>query len=232
MPTIALNSHEHRQLRVLPPGNFDYLANVHMLPLVLQECGHAGLEYPVVFAKKEEPGQFQLVALFGLGTGENLFVRDGQWEGLYVPAIIHHIPFKLIQDSEKPDQMILGLDTDDERVQEADGEVLFDEAGNETEYLQSRKDLLSEYYEHDRFTRDFIATLNDLDLLMPVDMAVAVNDQRLDVTGVHKIDEGKLNELPDEKFLELRKRGVLPFIYAQMLSLNQFHRLAQMKAAI
>jgi hypothetical protein len=231
MPVIALNNRDHKKLRVSPPGKFDYLANAHMLPLVLQEAGHAGVEYPVVFVSKGDTGQLQLVALFGLAPGENLFVHDGQWHGLYMPAILHHIPFKIITDGMQPTNMILGIDTDSELVQESEGEMLFDDDGNETEYLRARKDLLGEYFEHERFTRNAISTLQDLDLFKSADVTVTARDQNIDIGGLLTIDEAKLNALPEEKFLEFRKRGLLPFIYAQMLSINQFHRLGRLKAA-
>jgi len=231
MPIIALNNQEHKQLRVRPPSSFEYLANVHMLPLVIPECGHAGNDYPVVFIKKEETEQFQPVAIFGLAPGENLFVNEGQWQGLYMPAIIQHDPFKLIGDSKNPDQLIIGLDMDSELVQESEGEALFDDAGNETDYLKKRNESLGQYFQQDRLTRTSIAALNDLELLDASDLTVTLMGQDINIAGLYTVNEAKLDELPDEKFNELRKRGLLPLIYAQLLSMNQFHRLARLKTA-
>lgn len=231
MPIIALNNHEHKQLRVRPPDNFSYLANAHMLPLVMQECAQAGCEYPVVFVKDKATGQFKLVAIFGLTEGENLFVNDGQWQGLYMPAIVQNNPFKLITDSSNPDQLIVGLDTDSGLVQESDGEALFDDAGNETDYLKNRKFSLAQYVEHERTTRTAIEALTDVELLAARDLTITVKGQETRIGGLYTVDEAKLNELSDEKFNELRQRGFLPWIYAQLFSLNQVHRLARFQAA-
>lgn len=231
MPIIALNNQEHKRLRVRPPSTFEYLANAHMLPLVVQECGHAGSDYPVLFVKNEEDGQFQLVALLGLSPGENLFVVDGQWHGLYMPAIIQNDPFKVITDQRNPDKLMIGLDTDSELVQETEGEALFDESGNETDYLKSRKDSLVQYFQDNRLTRAFGAVLAKLDLLITRDLIVRVGDHEINIAGLHTVDETRLSELPDENFNELRERGFLPAIYAQLFSLNQVHRLVRIRMA-
>ncbi len=231
MPVIALNNRDHRRLRVRAPENFKYLDNVHMLPLVAQECGHAGNEFPVAFVKNSETGRLQLVAITGLQEGENLFVSKGQWQGMYLPAIIQIEPFKLITDAYKPNQLVAGLDTDSERVQESDGEALFDDAGNETEFLQRVKNSLGLYFQNQRYTLDFVAALADLELLVARDWSVRIGEQNTSISGLHTIDEERLNKLADEQFAELRKRGYLAAIYAQMLSLNQVHRLARIKAA-
>ena len=231
MPVIALNNRDHRQLRVSSPESFEYLENVHMLPLVAQECGHAGNEFPVAFVKQAGTDRLQLVAIFGLREGENLFVSDGKWQGMYMPAIIQIEPFKLVNDAYRPDQLVAGLDTDSERVQESIGEALFDDAGNETEFLQRVKDSLARYYQNQRYTLDFVAALTEHDLLVARDLSVRVGEQTTDISGLHIIDEERLNGLSEEKFAGLRKRGFLAAIYAQMLSMNQVHRLAKLKAA-
>lgn len=231
MPVVVLNNRDHNQLRVRPPGNFDYLANVHMLPLVFQECGHAGNEYPVVFTKKEGTDQLQLVAIFSLSPARNLFVRDGKWEGLYLPAIIQNVPFKLTNDPQEPSHMILGLDVDSELVSETEGESLFDESGNETEFLQAMKTSMRNYYEQDQMTQAATKYLTELDLLTESDLTVVVGDKKVRVDGVYTTDIVKLRELPTEKFIELRDKDLLPLLYAQIFSINQFHRLARYEAA-
>jgi hypothetical protein len=231
MPIVALDSKEHKNLKVRRPSTYEDLAKIHMLPLVVHECTHAASDYPVVFVKNEETNQFQLVALFGLSPGENLFVSDGKWNALYLPAVIQNNPFRLIPDEEKPDQIDFGLDTDSDLVQETEGEALFDDDGNETDYLQERKESLYKYLEHDRITRAFVSLLSELKLLRGRDLTVNVNGKTINIAGIYTVDEAKLNELPDEKFDDLRKRGFLPVIYAHVFSLNQVRRLAKYRAA-
>ena len=230
MPIIALNYQEHAALRVRSPATSPYLATSHMLPVVVHECAHAGTDSPVVFVKNAETGQFQLVALYGLSPDENLFVSDGDWRALYLPAVIRNNPFKLIADSEDPQRMLIGLDTDSELVQETEGEALFDEDGNETDFLVARKNALRDYYEHDRITRSFIALLSEFELLAARELKVNVDGQRIAIDGLYMVDEAKLDGLAEEKFGELRKRGFLAVIYAHLASLNQVRRLASLRA--
>ena len=231
MPVIALNNTEHRQLRVSPAESFKHLNSVHMLPLLAQECGHAGNDFPVAFVKEEKSGWFRLVAVLGLQEGENLFVEGDKWQGMYMPAIVQIEPFKLINDAHRPEQLIAGLDTDSERVQETHGEALFDEAGNETEFFQRVKTMLGQYFQNQRYTLKFVSDLAEFDLLVARELSVTIGGQSTSISGLHVIDEERLNALPDQQFAELRKRGYLAAIYAQMLSLNQVHRLARIKTA-
>ena len=231
MPVVILNNRDHNPLRVKPHDSFEFLSDVHMLPLVFQECGHAGNEYPVVFTKREGTDELRLVAIFGLSAGHHLFVNDGQWQGLYMPAVIQNVPFKLVNDSEDPNHLVLGLDTDSDLVSDSEGEALFTETGGETEYLQARKEAVGNYYEQDQMTRAAIKVLTDLELLTPADLTVAVGDQHVRIDGVYTTDIVKLKELPEEKFMELRDKDLLPLLYAQIFSVNQFHRLARYSAA-
>lgn len=231
MPVVVLNNRDHNQLRVRPPTNFDYLSSAHMLPLVFPECGHAANEFPVVFAKSDGTEQLQLVALFSLSPGQNRFVKEGKWDGLYLPAIIPNMPFKLTNDPQQPSNMILGLDTDSELVSESEGEALFDDAGNETEFLQAKKKTVGYYYEQDQMTQAATRVLKEMDLLVDCDLTVAAGDKNIRIDGVYTTDIVKLKELPEDKFIELRDKDLLPLLYAQIFSINQFHRLARLETA-
>lgn len=227
MPIAIVNNQDHSHMRVRPPADFKFLSDVHMLPLVLQECGHAGNEYPVVFTKKEGSKRLQLVAVFSLSAGRNAFVTEGMWHGLYLPAIVQNLPFKLVNDMQDSSQLVLGVDTASELVSESEGERLFDDAGDETEYLQRVKESLGTYYEHDRITQAAIEVLEELELLVEAQLTVTVGDQSVGVNGVYTTDIVKLKELDDDKFNDLRDKDILPLLYAQIFSINQFHRLAR-----
>lgn len=231
MPIVILNNRDHNHLRIRPPASFEFLSDVHMLPLVFQECGHAGNDYPVVFTKKQGTDELQLVAIFGIEPGKNLFVNDGLWQGLYMPAIIQNMPFKLVNDSQDPGRLVLGLDTDNELVSETEGNALFNETGGETEFLQAVTKSVGNYYEQDQITKAAIKVLTELEVLTDCDLTVAAGDTNVHIDGVYTTDIVKLRELPKEKFIELRDKDLLPLLYAQIFSINQFHRLSRYAAA-
>jgi hypothetical protein len=60
-------------------------------------------------------------------------------------------------------------------------------------------------------------------------MRIASGDRTRNVTGCFVVNEEKLNAFDDATFLELRRRGYLPAIYAHLMSLPQIERLVQMR---
>lgn len=230
MAIVALNKDEHRELRIRPMASFELVEDAHMLPVTAYEIMHIGADCPVVFVKNEETGQFRLVAVLGLEAGENLYVRDGKWRAMFVPGVIHHNPFRLIPDPGEPERVTVGLDTESMQLQEQEGERLFDDSGEETGFLQSRKKALAEYLEHEQLTEQVVAYLAQQELLAPRDLRVTVNDDEINVAGMYTVDEEKLAALSNDEFGELRKRGLLPVIYGHLASLNQVRRLARYRS--
>jgi hypothetical protein len=49
------------------------------------------------------------------------------------------------------------------------------------------------------------------------------------IGGIYTIDEEKLNALTDEDYLDLRKQGMIPLIYAHLSSLQQLRRISEMQ---
>jgi hypothetical protein len=66
-------------------------------------------------------------------------------------------------------------------------------------------------------------------LLTPLNMKVNAGDQVRNITGCYVINEERLNNFSDAKFLEVRQKGYLPAIYAHLISLAQIERLAGLK---
>ncbi|MDA0690151.1 MAG: SapC family protein, partial [Proteobacteria bacterium] len=50
--------------------------------------------------------------------------------------------------------------------------------------------------------------------------------QRYNIEGIYTVDEEKFNALSDEDFLELRRQGLIPLIYAHLSSLQQLRRIS------
>ena len=66
-------------------------------------------------------------------------------------------------------------------------------------------------------------------LLVEQTLNLEINGQKRQLSGIHLIDEKKLNALSDEDFLAMKKRGYLSPIYAHLLSMQQFNQLAKLK---
>ncbi|TRX55674.1 SapC family protein [Thalassomonas sp. M1454] len=227
-----LNKTAHANTKIKALKNFEHAAGQHLAPVVVHEFSRAAAEFPVVFVKNAETGVYQAVALFGVKPGENLYTATEKWEGTYAPASVTQFPLALVPESAENDKFMVVIATETAVVNEEEGNALFDENGEETEYLAKRKEALGTYYEHAHITRAFTKELADKDLLVQQNLDINVGEEKIGINGIYLVDEKKLNELSDEDYLALRKRGFLAPIYAHLNSMHQMHRLIQKKAAL
>jgi hypothetical protein len=230
MSIIALNNTEHQALKIDPRYVLKYMAEVHMVPVIVHECAFVGSDAPVVFVKNQDTGQFQMVVLYGLEPGENVFARNGEWNALSLPLVVQCMPLKLLSDGDDSDRMMIGIDDTSPFINGEEGEVLFDANGEETDFLKSRKELLGQYFEGGRVTQAFIDLLSELNLLAKQDIKINADGEKIDIAGLYSVDEGKLRELSTEDFEKIRTSGFLPVVYAQLMSMNQIRRLTRLRA--
>ena len=134
-----LNNELHRNIKIKTNRDVSDLKEQSILPLVLGEFSHAAIEFPICFIKNNQNDEIQVVALMGIESKENLFVKDGAWDSAYMPARYTHRPFGLLQNPDDNSNFGIALDFDSDLVTEDDGIALFDEEGNETEFLQKQK---------------------------------------------------------------------------------------------
>lgn len=215
----------HSQVKLKLNNNFEHVAQHHITPVIVHEIGNAAADLPVAFVKNSETSDYICVALLGLKDGENLLVEDGRWVGAFIPAGYTHYPLSLVPHPDDQSKYSLTIDMASDTISETEGEALFNEDGSESEYLQKRRKSLENYYQCAVATREFIRTLNELELLHEQGFSFDVDGDKRSVTGIHIVDEAKFNALPDETILELRKKGYLGAIYAHMMSLKQTQRL-------
>ncbi len=227
---VPLVAEEHADLKVNQTAEFSHLKDQHILPLVAHEFVATSSDVPVVFVKNGESGQLQPMAMYGIKPGDNLIIGDdGTWTAHYIPGIVMTYPFRLVPGGQDQNQMALAIDEESNWVSKDQGNAIFNADGSETEYLTKRKEALTTYFEHAQITQGFVQILSDLDLFIERGLTVDVNGDQVNLNGLFFIDENKLNELPDEKFNDLRKRGFLPAIYAHMISVSQIRRLGRLK---
>jgi len=222
-----LDPAKHSDLKIVP-SDYTHIAEQHIVPVTLHEIGRAATEYPIVFVKNSDTGEFQSVAMLGLKPGQNLSVKDGKWLGLYIPAVIRDYPLGLVLNPDVKDKVWIGIREQSKDVSTSEGQALF-EAEKETPFLEARKQELISHYEQDQATRGILGFLAEQGLLVSQTLTVDVAGEKRNINGLYLIDEQKLNQLSDEAFLELKKRGILGPIFGHLGSLNQVNRLARME---
>jgi len=227
----ALDKSAHQKVKVGQDLTFSHVKSSHVLPLVLHEIVPASQSFPILFVKDQNTGQFKTVALAGLRPGENLFAGKESWGGDYIPMQVRTYPFVLIKNPENEDEAVLCIDEDSDMVGESSGEALFGEDGEQTEFLKGRSQAVVDVAQRFHVTEQFIDYLVSKNLLTQKKLTVQVSEDEepYDLTGFYVIDEEKLNQLPDEDFLEMRKKGVLPAIYAALMSSMRVQNLVRIK---
>lgn len=227
---VPLRSDVHGKLKIRELGTFEHVKGAHMVPVTAHEFARLGAEYPIVFVKNSETDQFQSVALLGLKVGENLFVDGDKWKGVFVPGSIRNHPFVLAPAGEKKEQLMVGLIENSPLVSEEEGNALFSDAGEESEYLKAKKENLVGYLESEQMTKAFVNVLAEKELLTSQNVTVNAGGEKINLSGIYIVDEKKLSEMSEEDFADFHKRGFLPPLYAQLGSMHQFSRLAKMQA--
>ncbi len=222
---VVLSSETHAGLRLQSGNDFRFATGSNSVPLTAAEFGQACHEYPIVFVQDKET--INPVAILGLKDKQNLFVDEkGYWNANYVPAYVRRYPFILGTKEDNPSEFTLCIDEAHTGFNRDQGERLFLEDGEQSDFLKKVVTLVQEYQTHSRLSADFAKRLLDWDLLQPLQANVEMRTgDKLSLTGFMAVDEKKLRALSAERLAELMQQDGLGVIYYHLLSLNNFARL-------
>lgn len=242
---IAVNPSYHQHTLIDPKLVEQDASELHLVPAVLNEFQKLVVQYPIVFSKKEDSGQFTCSALLGLEEGENLFWEKGQWQGIYVPLQVARQPFFLGNDSSNTDpneqqKFILCMNPEHPSViaqesgqitpEATELQALFDDNRQPTPYLQQQQSLLEQLLYGEQITDIFIAQVLKLELLTPLALDITFADKSSQkVTGLYTIDEEKLASLDDRALISLHQQHLLSPIYTVIASMGQIYSLVDKK---
>jgi len=210
-----------------PAGAFAFAATARAVPVVLTELTTAMRDHPIVFSSKENP---MPLAVLGLIEDDNLLVdENGEWErGRYVPGYIRRYPFALASERESADpanqRMALIVDSAYEGLSDSVPEEkrFFDDNGP-TAALQQAMDFCQNYERDRAQTAQFAELIAQYDILSEqFGQYTPPGESAQPFARYVSVDENKLKALPNDKFLELREKGVLPFLYAQLMSMGNW----------
>jgi hypothetical protein len=225
---IPLDKDKHSNVKVVPKVDFAYAAKTHLAAATIREFAQLSGSMPLVFIKDPNTKNVHSVAMLGLEQGNNLFYHDDKWQGPHVPLNIQRYPFDIRPDGDK-----LGVFIDENSdmlsKEGEEGEALFTEAGEATEFLKSRQQFLAELANSEVQNQRFIKQLGELNLLEEIQIRITYRSgQNRNVTGILSVNEKRLLELDDDKVLALHKAGYLGAAYSMMLSLGQLNRLVEL----
>ncbi|NOX82520.1 MAG: SapC family protein [Alphaproteobacteria bacterium] len=209
--------------------NFSYCAKARAIPITVSEIMIAMKDYPIIFLNRENPAP---LAVMGIVDEVNLFVdEDGKWEtDKYIPGYVRRYPFGVASE-DSGERLAIVIDTAYEGLKEGGEFPLFENDEPSASTQQAIE--FCKAFEQDRIaTNGFGERLNQLELIQGQSAQFTPQgaEEQKTFAEYFGVDEKKLQELSDEQFLELRKAGILPLIYAMMISMSNWRILLQRRA--
>ncbi len=224
---IPLDAKKHADLALKENFGFGFAKEVNAVPVNMVEMPQVCHYYPIAFSPDESGSP---VAILGLRDNENLFVnKDGSWiSNVYIPAYVRRYPF-IFSEVPNSDQLTLCIDGNP-AVSEKNGKRLFfDKDGAPTQLANDALEFCKSYHAAAQQTLAFASELSKSGLLVEKEAQINIEGNRkINFSGFRVIDEEKLSELDDSIFLEWRKKGWLPILYAHLFSGAQWARLSQL----
>lgn len=217
--------------RIKPLTSFAFAKDLAMVRMLAGEAAQVALNCPIVFL--EENGSVAPLVMLGLKKGENLFVTEqGQWIAAYVPALLRRYPF-FMGEASGSNGKALSLLVEEECLSTEEGEPLFGPRDDEPTGPAARAiRFLTEIAIEEARTVTLTKALAAQGLFEPLPLQVTRGTEApVNLSGLQKISEARLNALSDDVFLEFRRSGALALAYAHLISLGQFARLQALATA-
>jgi hypothetical protein len=204
------------------------------LPLTYTEFALACRDYPIAFVSSDGGRNFVAMAVLGMENQQNLFVMpDDGWDpGVYLPAYVRRYPFCMtrvtVDGKEQPERIACV----EKRAINDKGEALYNAKGEPLPAWEERRKLLFEYEADLVRSDEMTRTLASLGLLETFTMQAVPNEgEPLAMTGMYRVAEQKLAELAPDTLKDLVQKGILARVYAHLISLGNFGRLLDRRAA-
>ncbi|MCK8043604.1 SapC family protein [Shewanella sp. 1CM18E] len=230
---VPLNFEHHLQMRINDSKDFSRFSDQHLIPVVFHEFHHLASEFPLVFVKNTETGQFIPVAMMGIKPDLNLYCQTPNWPASVYPKGFNNAPLSLVKTDNDGANVLVCVDTDSPLISsvENQGNRLFNDNKEQSDFLKKRTEALLDIAALNEQTTNVCQLLASKSLFTAKQLTVKLlnSKQPININGVYVIDEQALNQLSDEDFLSLKANGLLPLIYAHLVSLQQISRLIELQ---
>ena len=224
---IPLDGKAHKDLGLKEGFGLKFTKDVNAVPINMIEMPQICHFYPIGFSPDESATP---VAIVGLRDNENLYLNDkDQWEeDTYIPAYIRRYPF-IFSEMPEQDQLSLCIDLNKDIVESKGKQPFFDKEGKPTPLSQNALEFCKSYHAAAQQTVAFGQEIAKSGILVERQAEINIGEgKRINFAGFRIIDEKKLAELDEKIFLDWRKKGYLPFLYAHLFSGAQWQKLTRL----
>ena len=222
-----LDAQRHANLALKKDFGLNFTKDVNAVPITMIEMPQICHAYPIAFSPDANATP---VAILGLRDNENLFINTkGEWiSDLYIPSYIRRYPF-IFSEAQGGDQLTLCVEINKTVTEENGDQKFFDAAGQATALSKNALEFCKSYHAAAQQTIIFGKALHEAGLLAERSAEIMTpNGQKINFSGFRIVDEEKLAKLDEKTFLDLRNKGLLPFLYAHLFSGAQWPRLTRL----
>ncbi|MBX9813593.1 MAG: SapC family protein, partial [Sphingomonas sp.] len=224
-----LSSQVHGDFRTKRMDRAPFLVGAHAIPVTVDEFPLVQRFMPIVFSSGDEPVP---LALMGLNEGVNVFIdAEGKLieQNFYVPAYVRRYPFLLARLTPDAQELSLCFDPSYEGVGAFDeGDALF-EGGEPSELTKNILQFNEMFEQAGMRTQQFMVELKETGLLMEGEVSIQPEGsaQPFIYRGFQMVDENKLRDLRGDQLRKMSQNGMLPLLYAHLLSLALMREIFQ-----
>jgi len=207
--------------------SYSFAGSLNAIVVTTAEFVQAGHDYPIIFAKDEASGQYIPAAVTGLESGQNLFVdENGQWQDdVYVPAYVRKYPLHVLEVNTGADTPQNLVCIDDEALTD-EGEPLFNADGEGSKQWQRFEQFLNEYDASRRATEKFVKELDEQGVLEVFEArAMHKSGHQYHMQAMYRVNEKALKKLPARVIKSWIDKNYMFYIYAHLVSLDNFQRM-------
>ncbi len=220
---VLLDKEKHKSLKISPMTQLNFAKNLNAIPVLANEVGLVGKDFPIVFTSDEKVA---LVALTSLGGGNLAINAEGKYIVSYVPAFLRQYPFTLGANQSNPQQKLILIDEGSELVSQTKGKQLFTKDGNNSEALNNAISFLQNYEIERVTTENIVQLISQSGILENREITVGEGEnKKILVNGFKVINREKLNALSDDVLASWVRKGIISFIDAHFNSLAHIQTL-------
>ncbi|MBU2918835.1 SapC family protein [Psychrosphaera sp. F3M07] len=225
-----VNTEAHNDLKI-NHKNFNIKDNhVNACVVVASELSTLIHEYPIFITKRDD-GNYQLTALLGTETGENLYLDGSKWRSTYIPLDILRKPFHaFIPDNNDLSKGSIAIDISSENVGDPTGELLFTANGETTDYFKRIESTFSQLMGGTAYTTELLKLASDLELLEQVSLNIDLpNGEKANINGLFTFDKQKVTALKGKALKQCHDSGILQICHLILSSSLHLQKLINWK---
>ena len=233
---------QHKTLAMLDPTKHSHLKvntkhfnctqnQVNITSVIVNELSTVIHEYPIFITKNNTSGEFQLSAVLGFSSGENLYLKGESWQANYLPLDILRRPFQLVAPEENSKSGgHIAIDTASPQLQEQTGELLFDNTGKPTAYLERIQKTFSQLLNGAQQTKNILKKAEEFGLIEPITLNIELNDKEATtLNGLYSFNQKAITALTGDALQACHENSVLQVCHLVLSSGIHLEKLIKWK---